>query len=179
MVKISSADRMAMEAATAGLPTTSAKIRALAEMKFKRADIARFLGIRYQHVRNVLNQPLAGRLAGGIAEAAAPFESNPHAPESRNAEGDDAIRVYRFDVDMDGRIKLPPTALRELGVAPGRMISARFEDGELRLMSIEAARRFVQKLAAPYIKEGEGNWSDEIIAERRAEAAREAEHDRR
>ena len=36
------------------LPTTAAKIRALAAKGQSRADIARILGIRYQHVRNVL-----------------------------------------------------------------------------------------------------------------------------
>jgi hypothetical protein len=36
------------------LTTKSAKIRRLAEAGYARADIARFLGIRYQHVRKVL-----------------------------------------------------------------------------------------------------------------------------
>lgn len=39
-----------------GLSTKSAKIRALNEAGFERTEIARFLGIRYQHVRNVLVQ---------------------------------------------------------------------------------------------------------------------------
>ena len=39
-----------------GLSTKSAKIRALNEAGFERAEIAQFLGIRYQHVRNVLVQ---------------------------------------------------------------------------------------------------------------------------
>jgi AbrB family looped-hinge helix DNA binding protein len=37
-----------------GLSKKSAKIRALAEAGHTRGDIARFLGVRYQHVRNVL-----------------------------------------------------------------------------------------------------------------------------
>lgn len=37
-----------------GVPTTSAKIRALASEGYLRADIARFLRIAYQHVRKVL-----------------------------------------------------------------------------------------------------------------------------
>ena len=36
--------------------TKSAAIRYLASQGHKRADIARFMGIRYQHVRNVLVQ---------------------------------------------------------------------------------------------------------------------------
>ena len=41
-----------------GCDTKSSKIRALNSKGHKRADIARFLDIRYQHVRNVLTQPL-------------------------------------------------------------------------------------------------------------------------
>ena len=40
------------------LPTKSAKIRALDAEGWSRSDIARALGIRYQHVRNVLVTPL-------------------------------------------------------------------------------------------------------------------------
>lgn len=40
------------------LPTTSAKIRYLAGKDMSRGDIARTLGIRYQHVRNVLITPV-------------------------------------------------------------------------------------------------------------------------
>jgi transposase-like protein len=38
--------------------TKSAVIRYLAGQGMSRGDIARFMGIRYQHVRNVLTQPL-------------------------------------------------------------------------------------------------------------------------
>jgi len=44
----------------AGLPTKSAKIRALAAAGLSRSEIAKGLGIRYQHVRNVLITPLVG-----------------------------------------------------------------------------------------------------------------------
>ena len=43
-----------------GLSTTSQKIRALNKAGFERADIARYLDKRYQHVRNVLTQPYKG-----------------------------------------------------------------------------------------------------------------------
>src|SRR5438477_11235725 len=42
-----------------GLPTKSAKIRALHRAGHSRAEIARFLNIRYQHVRNVLERDVA------------------------------------------------------------------------------------------------------------------------
>lgn len=42
----------------ATLKTTSAKIRAMATDGYERKAIAKALNIRYQHVRNVLVQPL-------------------------------------------------------------------------------------------------------------------------
>lgn len=46
--------RSSPEAITEGLTSKSDKIRALARAGFLRAEIARILGIRYQHVRSVL-----------------------------------------------------------------------------------------------------------------------------
>jgi hypothetical protein len=46
--------RQAATEITDGLTTKSAKIRALADAGYDRTEIARVLGIRYQHVRNVL-----------------------------------------------------------------------------------------------------------------------------
>ncbi len=40
------------------LPTKSAKIRFLNALGWKRGDIAKYLDIRYQHVRNVLIMPV-------------------------------------------------------------------------------------------------------------------------
>ena len=40
------------------LTTTSSKIRFLNDQGMQRADIARYLNKRYQHVKNVLDKPL-------------------------------------------------------------------------------------------------------------------------
>lgn len=45
------------------LTTKSAKIRKLNELGWTRGEIARGLGILYQHVRNVLTQPLKRKTA--------------------------------------------------------------------------------------------------------------------
>lgn len=176
MVMLSPEMKREMERLTEGLPTKSAKIRKLGQAGYAKADIARFLEIRYQHVRNVLLQS-----SQGTSPTTPPSGADPGISEEAATFGLEAstesMRVYRFNLDADGRIKLPEDALRALDAAPGGLITARFEDGELKLMSIEASVRFVQNLAAPYIKPGEGNWSDQVIAERRAEAAREAERD--
>ena len=46
-----------MDTATAHLPTKSSKIRTLAKLGATRVEIASYLQIRYQHVRNVLVGP--------------------------------------------------------------------------------------------------------------------------
>jgi len=46
-----------------GLPTTADKIRALANANYDRTEISKILGIRYQHVRNVM---LRSGLGGGL-----------------------------------------------------------------------------------------------------------------
>ena len=51
-----------MTAQTKGLTTTSQKIRTLYKHGHQKADIARFLDKRYQHVRNVLLQPYKGNI---------------------------------------------------------------------------------------------------------------------
>lgn len=48
------ADRPLPQKVVEGLPTKSAKIRALDDAGYERTEIAKFLDIRYQHVRNVL-----------------------------------------------------------------------------------------------------------------------------
>ncbi len=48
------ADRPLPQKAVEGLPTKSAKIRALNDAGYERTEIAKFLDIRYQHVRKVL-----------------------------------------------------------------------------------------------------------------------------
>ncbi len=50
-------NKEAMDLVIKDLTTTSAKIRALHAANYKRTDIAKHLGIIYQHVRNVLVTP--------------------------------------------------------------------------------------------------------------------------
>jgi len=186
---LSDEDRRRMSEIAANWPSTAAKIRALDAAGYNRREIATFVGKSYQHVYNTLNYPLSGEQRTGAASAsgmagkglAESDRPDPIAapPVAGVTDADvDGPQIYRFEVAADGSITLPPQALRGLDAVPGRLVTARFEEGELKLMSIEAAVRFVQKMAEPFIKEGEGNWSDQLIEERRAEAAREAERDR-
>src|SRR5262245_18862833 len=74
------------------LPTVSAKIRALADQGMSRADIARRLDIRYQHVRNVLEYDKARQAKA--AEAAAPASAESIAP-------------IKTRLGPDGRVVIP------------------------------------------------------------------------
>lgn len=209
--------RRPMGTVVKGLPTKSAKIRALAAEGYARADIARYLRIRYQHVRNVLVAPPPK------AAAKAPAPSDGHS-------GDDAERVdaltagltttsdkiralgradyrpaeiaahlgisyqhaynvlkaagpeveitppVRTTLGADGRIVVPAAYRKAMGVKPGDVLILRCEDGELRACGQDAAIRRVQELVRQYVPKGV-SLVDELIGERRAEAAREAGDD--
>ncbi len=55
-------DRGPMDEVVAGRSTKSDKIRALDGAGYSRSEIANYLGIRYQHVWNVLAQSTAGKV---------------------------------------------------------------------------------------------------------------------
>ena len=136
--------RESMDQVVAGLPTKSAKIRALDQVGHARADIARYLGIRYQHVYNVLKR------------------SKPETPPPR----------IWVKVGEGGRVVIPAPYRRALGVDDDDYLQLRLEGDEVRIVSRDAAIRRVQELVAKYVPP-DVNLVDELIAERRREAARE------
>ena len=144
------------------LPTTSAKIRALAARGVERADIARALGIRYQHVRNVLEQEKARKTMAGMAEPPqSPFHS-------------DNMPSVKVRLGPDGRVVIPATMREALGLKEGDVLFARLEGGEIKLLTPEAAMRRAQAIVRQFVPEGV-SLVDELIADRRREAAREME----
>lgn len=169
-VVIDPAERRQMVRTTAGLRTKADKIRALAAAGCSKQKIASFLDIRYQHVRNVLirSEPELPQRAKGFAEPS----PSPAAPWVAGG-ADDAPTYGSVVIDEQGRIALPPNVVSALGSEPGRPIPWRFEDGELKLMNQGAGVRFAQAMCADLAKEHPGSWADELIAERRAEAARD------
>ena len=66
-------ERQAAGEVVKGLPTTSAKIRALAQAGYDRTEISEFLRIRYQHVRKVL---IDAGITNGLRR---PLQANPKA----------------------------------------------------------------------------------------------------
>jgi antidote-toxin recognition MazE-like antitoxin len=148
--------------------TVANKIRALDAAGFPRREIARLLNKRPQHVRNVLEDdklygrrprtplPAAEAAAPGVAEASRAFAG-----------------VVRLTVGSDGSVRLPPEMLSALGARPGGVLIAELDEDRATLLGPRAAMAKVDAIMAPFRWTGGPLASDELIAERRAEGARE------
>jgi AbrB family looped-hinge helix DNA binding protein len=146
------------------LPTTSAKIRALAERGVERADIARTLGIRYQHVRNVLEQDKVR----GAKSAAAGGNS------ATMADASVVRAAMKVRLGPDGRVVIPAAFRDVLSLKDGDVLFARLEGGEIHLLTPQAAMRRVQAMVREFVPEGV-SLVDELIEDRRREVERENE----
>lgn len=154
-----------MEDIVRGLTTKSDKIRALDAAGFERADIARFLDIRYQHVRNVLVAPHPASKPQSQTRGTPTPSEKPSAPAS--------IRG-RIQIGAGGRIVIPAEMRAAMRISEGDTLLGRIDDGELRLFSQDTAVRKAQEIVRQYVPEGV-SLVDELIAERREEARKEAD----
>ena len=71
-----------------------------------------------------------------------------------------------------GRIVVPAKYRKELGLKPGDDVILVLEDGEVRITTLPRVIRRAQELVRRYNPEGR-SLVDELIQERREEAARE------
>ena len=81
----------------------------------------------------------------------------------------------------NGRLIIPAKQRKQLGLDDGGMVVARIEGGELRIRPVRAVLAELQQkvgamLAAAGVRPGE-RLSDQLIADRRDEAARENHED--
>jgi AbrB family looped-hinge helix DNA binding protein len=83
----------------------------------------------------------------------------------------------RARIGAGGRLVIPAEIRRALGLKDGESVVLRVEDGELRVWSVREGIRRAQAIASKYIRPGE-SMVDELIAERRAENARDEEEAR-
>ena len=146
------------------LSTVSDKIRLLDRNGYERADIARILGKRYQHVRNVLEADRRKAAAKDSTAQAA-------------ATALDTDTVMRFQVAPDGTMRLPPEVLAALEIPAGGTLSGRLENGQLVLVEPTVALRRVQEALRPLrdkLRVEGRSLVDELIAERREETRRDA-----
>ena len=151
-------DSAAMQRVVDGLSSISGRIRALDAAGYARADIARFLGKKYQHVRNVL---LLGPPKSEAAHAgsAALREPGNVAPQT--------LRVAR-----NGRLVIPADMRSAMLIEDSGHLTARVVEGELRMLTPHAAVRNLQRMMRDAVPAGV-SLADELVAERRAEARRE------
>jgi AbrB family looped-hinge helix DNA binding protein len=147
---------------TKGLPSKSAKMRALAAAGYARADIARFLGTRYQFVRNVLKRDEARQNRREADDGARPDHGD--------------LKPTKVRLGPDGRVVIPVAFREALNLREGDVVIASVDEGEVRLSTMDAVARRVQAMVRKFIPEGV-SLVDELIAERRAEAAREEQGD--
>jgi bifunctional DNA-binding transcriptional regulator/antitoxin component of YhaV-PrlF toxin-antitoxin module len=155
-------DTVEMERLTEGLPSKSAKMRALAKAGYSRGDISRFLGTSYQFVRNVL------------------VREEERSPSAKLPETDDAPSVGQPKADTNrvrlgsgGQIAIPASILKSLGLSTGEVLIAVVEDGEIRLMTIPTAIRKTQEIVRKYVP-ADVSLVDELLEDRRREVERES-----
>ena len=75
-------------------------------------------------------------------------------------------------LDRHGRVVIPAGYRRALGLRPGDALTLEIDDGALRLIPLSVAIRQAQESVAKYVDKNR-SLAAELIAERRAEAARE------
>jgi hypothetical protein len=165
-------DPAAAAAIVASGRNISDKIRALAGDGWSRSEIADLVDRSYQQVRQVLveDERRAGRRAArpglappqvdappveGVAEEALPFGA-----------------TWRLKLGSDGVVQLPAAVQAALGVRAGGVLICELEGDSFRILGPRAAwERVRRRLDLP--ARSERDLVAELIAERRAEAARE------
>jgi AbrB family looped-hinge helix DNA binding protein len=75
-------------------------------------------------------------------------------------------------IAANGRLVIPAPMRAELGLVGGERLIVRVVDGALVMETVDAAVKRAQAILAPYI-DGAPSLSEELIAERHAEAERE------
>ena len=165
--RLSPAERRRIDELTANLATKAARIRALHAEGFDRSRIAEALGLRYQHVYNVLTQ--SGQKADRVAERPPASAAWLEQPVAAAAAG----LPVRVVMDAARRVTIPDTLAAAVGISAGDDVILCQEGDELRLYGQEAAILRVQRLVAQHVPV-DVSLVDELLAERRREAAREA-----
>lgn len=84
------------------------------------------------------------------------------------------MNVDYVTLGVNGRVVIPANVRQALNLKRGDRLAMQLENGELRLTSMQARISKARALVRQYIKPAKGSLvSDELIADRRAEAARE------
>ena len=79
------------------------------------------------------------------------------------------IAEAKVKVNENGRVVIPASFRKALGIEAGDEVILRFEDDELRMTTMERRIRAAQRRVRKYVKPGV-SLVDELIADRRREA---------
>jgi hypothetical protein len=158
--------------------TVSDRIRALAAAGAPRADIARFLGKRYQHVRNVLEGDAQGGYTlgradlSGVREEPARFDRS----DEKGFIEERGAGAFWLRVRPDGSIYLPQAVIDALDAAPGERVFAKLTDGALSIISGERAMEQARELVRKYIP-ADVDLVEDFLAQRSGMWERKASDD--
>ncbi len=146
-------------------------IRSLDAAGYSRAEIARLLNKRYQHVRNVLE-------GDKLKRGAPPATRVGPSPQEQSIEtlpdgGLRAGNLFRLPIGVGGTVRLPKEVMA-FGYREGGVLLADLEGDRFVIISPKESYRRIRAMIPPW-KPGQPLWSEELIAERRREAAREDE----
>ena len=148
-----------MERLTAGTSIKSEKIRILFRAGVQRADIARYVGISYQHVQNVLK-------GSGLLGERGVAQGKPSEGEASDDNPTDGMQVYTVTVGAGGKVTLPPEYLARQGISAGSILICRDEAGGLLIMSHEAALEALREAARQRMP-GEAALLEALLDQRR------------
>lgn len=175
------ADAQYLQRLIAAHSSVSDKIRALDRAGLSRAEIARVLQKRYQHVRNVLE---GDKLRHGTGATSATSKLSAYRPthsgetaatqESEPPPSSAPLALFRIAAQQDGSVVLPRYVLDAFGAAPGDMLTGVARPGELVLRTPSASVARAQELVRSLIP-GDDSLADALVADRR----RETEDERR
>jgi bifunctional DNA-binding transcriptional regulator/antitoxin component of YhaV-PrlF toxin-antitoxin module len=131
-----------------------------------RAEIARFLRKRYQHVRNVLE---ADKLK---VQEDLNLSSYQVGTEQRTGESCAPTAFFRLTAGRDGSLVLPRHVLEAFGAAPGEVLIGMAQPGEIVLRTAAASIGRAQELVRALIP-GDDSLADSLVADRRREDEQE------
>jgi AbrB family looped-hinge helix DNA binding protein len=82
----------------------------------------------------------------------------------------------RIKVNQNGRVVIPASFRKALGINAGDEVVLRMEDDELRITTVKRRLERAQRLVRKYVKPGT-SLVDELLAERGREARREGRNE--
>ena len=163
----STGKNLVMERIVDGMTTKADKIRTLYLEGYSRTEISKFLGVRYQHVRNVL-------VRSGYNEAKLKIPAR-----SANATDTELQEAYSDNewvkVGPAGRLVIPVRFRKALGIEEDMEVLVELKGNQLHVLTWKESLRRIQEELKRHVPEGV-SIVDELIAERRQEfGAEEAE----